>query len=182
MKPEEFNSTFLEISEIKSIMNKSYTPMNPLNEVKKVFLFECFSGMRIGDILELKWENFHVGTKELHYIVRKTKKETIHPLNDLAFNILNIKLKKHKQDYGKIQKGKYIFGFLKKDITNLSKEEGLNAISSATALINRRLKKIAEEVNINKNLLTHVARHLVYYFPLTISNLKKYFRQQVTIR
>lgn len=159
MKPEEFNPTFLEMSEIRSIMSTSYTPLNPLNEVKKIFLFECFCGMRVGDILELKWKNFHVETKELHYVVRKTKKRTIHPLNDMAFDILNTKLKKHKQDYGIIQKGKYIFGFLKKDITNLSKEDGLNAISSSTALINRRLKKIAKEVNINKNLSTHVGRH-----------------------
>lgn len=172
MKPEEFNPTFLEISEIQSIINMSYTPMNPLNEVKKIFLFECFSGMRIGDILELKWENFHIETKELHYVVRKTKKETIHPLNDLAFNILNRKLEKHKLDYGKIQKGKYIFGFLKKDITNLSKEDGLNAISSSTALINRRLKKITEEVGINKNLSTHSSRHSKTCYCLLINILR----------
>lgn len=160
MKETAFKPTFLEIHEIQDIINIPLTPINSLRDIRIVFLFECYTGIRIGDILRLKWENLNIHTKTLNYITKKTGRETTHPLNDLAFEILDKKLRKHKNIYGVVQKDKYIFNFLKKDITNLGKEESLNAISSATATINRGLKKIAKKANIDKNLSTHVARHM----------------------
>lgn len=159
MKETAFKPTFLEIHEIQDIINIPLTPINSLRDIRIVFLFECYTGIRIGDILRLKWENLNIHTKTLNYITKKTGRETTHPLNDLAFEILDKKLRKHKNIYGVVQKDKYIFNFLKKDITNLGKEESLNAISSATATINRGLKKIAKKANIDKNLSTHVGRH-----------------------
>ncbi len=159
MKGTDFKPTFLEIHEIQNIKNVVLVPSNPLREVRRVFLFECYTGIRIGDILRLKWESLNTDSKTLNYITQKTGKETTHPLNDLAFDILDKKLRKHKSIYGQVQPDKYIFGFLKKDITNLGKEESLSAISCATASINRGLKKIAKRANIDKNLSTHVARH-----------------------
>lgn len=160
MKEADFTPTFLEIHEIKNIMDARLTPFNQLREVRSVFLFECFTGIRIGDILEMKWKNLNIDSKQLNYTTRKTGKDTIHPLNDLAFQILEKKLRKHKSIYGQIQPEKYIFGFLKKDITKLDKEEKLSAISCATASINRGLKKIAKTACIiDKKLSTHVGRH-----------------------
>ena len=48
---------------------------------------------------------------------------------------------------------------MKVDIETVSAQEALNAISSATAIINRKLKIIAEKAGINKKLSTHVGRH-----------------------
>ena len=45
------------------------------------------------------------------------------------------------------------------DVDNATAQDTLNAISSATAIINKQLKRIAEKVGIEKNLSTHVGRH-----------------------
>ena len=45
------------------------------------------------------------------------------------------------------------------DVDNVSAQDALNAISSATAIINKRLKRIAVKAGIKKNLSTHVGRH-----------------------
>ena len=40
-----------------------------------------------------------------------------------------------------------------------SKQDALNAISSATAVINKQLKRVATKAGIEKNITTHVGRH-----------------------
>mgnify|MGYP001515478440 FL=1 len=45
------------------------------------------------------------------------------------------------------------------DVDKVNAQDALNAISSATAIINKQLKRIAEKVGIEKNISTHVGRH-----------------------
>jgi len=40
----------------------------------------------------------------------------------------------------------------------------LNAISDATAIINKQLKCVAEKAGVNKNISTHGARHTHSHF------------------
>jgi integrase len=49
------------------------------------------------------------------------------------------------------------------DIDKISPQDALNAISGATALINKYLKKVAKKAEIQKNISTHVARHTFAY-------------------
>lgn len=48
---------------------------------------------------------------------------------------------------------------MKVDVDKVNAQDALNAISSATAIINKQLKRIAEKVGIEKNISTHTARH-----------------------
>lgn len=81
-KREQTDKVFLEIDEIKKIQELKLTPINPLCDTKDMFLFECFTGIRIADILTLKWKN--VSDKTITIIMRKTAKPlTINQSNDV---------------------------------------------------------------------------------------------------
>ena len=156
-KREQTDKVFLEIDEIKKIQELKLTPINPLCDTKDMFLFECFTGIRIADILTLKWKN--VSDKTITIIMRKTAKPLIiNQSNDVLSIIGKRRARKIKHE-GEINPEAYVFNVLKVDIDRVSAQEALNAISSATAIINKQLKRIAKKTGINKNLSTHVARH-----------------------
>lgn len=138
-------------------MNLRFKVHSPLYDAREVFLFECFTGIRISDILTLKWKS--VTDKEITISMRKTDKPLSIPLQNVVKEILKKRRLILENNGAQILPEKYIFNILKVDIEKVSAQDALNAISSATAIINKQLKKIAEKAGITKNLSTHVARH-----------------------
>lgn len=126
-------------------------------DAREVFLFECFTGLRISDILTLRWKN--VTDNSIMICMRKTEKSLTIPLHDYVKFILKKRRRLLEEDGVKITGEKYVFNILKIDVDEASAQDALNAISSATAIINKRLKYMALKLGIKKNLSTHVARH-----------------------
>lgn len=59
--------------------------------IKRAAIFSCLSGLRISDILNLKWDNirnYADGTKYLDFICVKTKRQTIVPISTEAYELL----------------------------------------------------------------------------------------------
>lgn len=59
--------------------------------IRRAAVFSCLSGLRISDILNLKWENirdYADGTKYLDFICQKTKRQTIVPISTEAYELL----------------------------------------------------------------------------------------------
>ncbi|WP_291596415.1 site-specific integrase [Bacteroides sp.] len=156
-KREQTERTFLEIEDIKKIQNLRLRLCNPLYDARELFLFECYTGIRISDILSLKWKN--ITDKEIIISMRKTGKPLTIPIQNYVSLILNKRRMIVEANGGQINAEKYVFNILKADVEKISAEEALNIISSATAMINTRLKLIAKKVGIDKKLSTHVARH-----------------------
>ncbi len=77
--------TYLEVHEIESLI-KTHC-MN--EEVKKAFLFGCFTGLRLSDIKSLKWDN--VKNNQLIIDQQKTKESLYLPLSKTAMEILTMK-------------------------------------------------------------------------------------------
>lgn len=156
-KREQTERTYLEIEDIRKIQNLKFKLNSPFYDARELFLFECFTGMRISDILTLKWKN--VTDKEITISMRKTGKTLTIPLHDYVKFILNKRKILLENNSNQMSADKYVFNILKVDIEKISAQDILNAISSATTIINRKLKQIAKKAGINKNLSTHVARH-----------------------
>lgn len=156
-KREQTERTYLEIDEIRKIQDLKFKLQSPLYDAREIFLFECFSGIRVSDILTLKWKN--VTNKDITICMRKTEKVLTVPLHDQVKTILEKRRKIIENNGGQICPEKYVFNILKVDVDNAAAQDVLNAISSATAIINKQLKRIADKAGIEKNLSTHVARH-----------------------
>ena len=149
-KREQTERTYLEIDEIRKIQDLKLRLQSPLYDARELFLFEC-------DILTLKWKN--VASDKISIRMRKTEKPLVVPMNDFVKAVLDKRCAIVENNGGQILPDKYVFNILKVDVDKVNAQDALNAISSATAIINKQLKRIAEKVGIEKNISTHVGRH-----------------------
>jgi integrase/recombinase XerD len=156
-KSDETERNHLSSEEIKRIKSLKIGISNPLYDAKQVFLFECCTGIRISDILTLRWKNLN--GECISFNMRKTERNNNIPLSIDALDIINRKADVLLRSHRTIPPNKYIFNILKTDIDTMNPIDAYNSISSATAIINRRLKTIANRAKIGKNISTHVGRH-----------------------
>lgn len=156
----------LDIKEIELIENLQY-PDNDIHfHIRNIFLFSLYNaGIRIGDLLQLKWVNISEG--RLKYSMGKTDKERSIKLLPQALKIMKIyEAKKEKET-------DFIFPFLdnKADYSKLVTPEDFQKtnpellaflfkkIESRISMINSGLKDIAKDAKIEKHISSHVARH-----------------------
>ena len=129
-KREQTERTYLEIDEIRKIQDLKLRLQSPLYDARELFLFECYTGIRISDILTLKWKN--VASDKISIRMRKTEKSLVVPMNDFVKAVLDKRRAVVENNGGQILPDK---------------------------IINKQLKRIAEKVGIEKNISTHVGRH-----------------------
>ncbi|MCX7735793.1 MAG: site-specific integrase [Candidatus Kapabacteria bacterium] len=101
--------------------------------LKRAFFFACYSGLRLGDIKSLKWENIFESNGDFFIRItqEKSKSEIINPLSPEAVKYL-------------VERGNnndYVF--------QLPKE----------AVIDKSLKRWAKRAGLSKNLNFHMSRH-----------------------
>ena len=109
-----------------------------------------FAGIRISDIVNLKWSDFK--DNRLFYVMSKNKKPLSLKVPDKATAILDL----YKED-SKMNNG-YVFPFLQ-NVDCKNTEEIFVKTRNATKLFNKYLKRIASICGIEKNLSNHIARH-----------------------
>lgn len=109
-----------------------------------------FAGIRITDVLSLRWGDFKDG--RLYYTMHKNEKPVSLKIPEKAQAILDM--------YGssQIKKKDCVFHYLESVRSNDSHDRYVK-VRNATSLINKYLKKIAVECAIEKNLSNHIARH-----------------------
>lgn len=109
-----------------------------------------FAGMRVSDVLSLKWSDFKDG--RLYYRMAKNSKPLSLKVPDKAKQIIDL-----YSDQKKSEKD-FIFPELKKaDLT--SERDIKRKIANATKVLNKHLGRVAEKLELDKPLKTHIARH-----------------------
>ncbi len=109
-----------------------------------------FAGIRVGDVIRLKWSDFKDG--RIYYRMGKNKK-----LVSLAVPDKAEKLLKPYKDLEENSNG-YVFPYLNN--TNLKDEKQVAIrIKTITRNLNRRLEIVGKTLGIQKNLSMHIARH-----------------------
>ena len=140
--------SYLSEDEINRIMSLHLKKNTPLWHSRNLFFLECYTGLRIGDILSLRWENYdgHTLTLTMH----KTSKRISVPLTHKVVILL--------ESYRDLfcTPDKFIFPFLKIHDTSFALGK---AICSATGIVNGHLKVLAHRCGIEKNLSSHTGRH-----------------------
>lgn len=139
-------------------MDLDYMEDDKRYEVRQIFLFESLTGIRIGDILKLKWRNYR--RRRLDFVTTKTDTPINLKLGDSVMEIIRVRIRRNKnKNNGELNPNDYIFNILNVDIDKASEKSIVDSVKAVTALINKYLKLIAVDAKIKKNLSTHVGRH-----------------------
>jgi site-specific recombinase XerD len=118
-------------------------------EIRRAFLFSCFTGLRISDLKSLTWGDIEREPLQIKKRQQKTKNFVYIPLNPTAWEIINDKTI-HKYDA-------YVFPVIAESLTNT----------------NHYLKRAAELAEIEKPIGWHTARHT--FATLTLENGADFF-------
>ena len=136
----ESKRSYMTIEEVRALIA---TPMN--NEaVKSAYLFSCFCGLRVSDIVGLKWKDVFVdrGQYRLAVSMQKTKEPLYLPISDEALKWL--------PERGEANDSDFIFPLT---------HEGT---------VNDTLQHWAKVAGITKHISFHVARHTHATMMLTL--------------
>jgi site-specific recombinase XerD len=121
-------------------------------DARNMFLFSFYcAGVRIGDLLQLKWSNIKEG--RLNYVMGKNDKERSIKLLPNALKIIRLYQNKGQSP------DDYIFPFLANNLNRANVSYVHKQIEAKAALINKCLKQVAVRGEIGINLTTHMARH-----------------------
>jgi len=153
LKTEKTTKEYLTEAELKSIEDLDLDPKTVIFNHRNAYVFAAYTGgIRISDLLQLKWSNFDGSNITIQ--TQKTKEIVSVKVPNKALEILDI-YKPEKEDFSPEM---FIFPFLSNDAEYTSVSL-FQAISSRTANINSDLKVIAKLTKINKNLSFHSSRH-----------------------
>lgn len=138
----------LTIEEVKLLENAQGLTEAQQHALHIWFISFYFAGIRIGDVMQLKWSDFI--DNRLRYRMGKNQKLVSLKIPDKVKPILKIYRHKAQDDF--------VFEELRmvdpKDAKTLR-----TRIKTITRTCNRHLKNIAIELEITKNMSMHIARH-----------------------
>ncbi|WP_295179713.1 tyrosine-type recombinase/integrase [uncultured Christiangramia sp.] len=145
------NKIGLTAEEVIKIENLAAESHSSIWHTRNIWLVSFyFAGIRISDVVALKWTDIKDG--RLYYVMNKNEKPLSFKVPEKAITIFNLYLMDKTENNG------YIFPFLKDANQNDPKSVFLK-MRNATKVLNKFLKRIAKECEIDKNLSNHIARH-----------------------
>ncbi len=137
--------------EIGKIEDLELTPETAIWHARNIWLFSFyFAGIRIADVLELKWSDFK--DNRLHYMMHKNSKPVTLKIPDKAKKIMNRYARNKKKP------NDYIFPGLE-NADPKDRRDVYRKRRNADRWYNKKLKEIATMAGIDKNLSHHIARH-----------------------
>ena len=150
---EKSKKEYLTDEEIKKIEELELTEGSVMFHHRNIYIFATYAGgIRISDILQLRWQNFD--GIHINLTTQKTK-DTVHiKLPTKALQILELYTGYQPEK----KNNDFIFPFLKNDF-EYTPALLFRAISSNTAYANKNLKLIATKAKVEKKISFHTSRH-----------------------
>ncbi|MBR1526818.1 MAG: tyrosine-type recombinase/integrase [Prevotella sp.] len=150
----EFDDKYLtkeQIQELISIYEGCTEPRR--KEFIEMFLFAFHAcGLRVVDVMTLKWSNIDFEKKELKKVIIKNNKRHTIPLTSAAITIL-------QRWKIKARRNKFVFDLVADDLDVNDDEALYKARNNATKCIDQSLVVVGEQMNLPFKLTMHVARH-----------------------
>ena len=155
----------LDESEVAAIVALEYPAGSLLWHTKNAFLFSFYcAGIRVGDLLQLRWRNIQDEGERLEYVMGKNHKQRNYQLVPQAKQILAL----YRVEGSK--PSDYIFPFLdgRADYAKSTEIDTMpvdlrgvlfRQIYSKNAILNKYLKKVAQDAGIAKIISFHISRH-----------------------
>ncbi|CAN5689940.1 site-specific integrase [soil metagenome] len=152
LKWENVKKEFLSEDELREFELLELIPGSRKDHHRNMYVFAAYvGGLRISDILQLRWNNFD--GEKIIIETQKTKSTISIKLPSKALEILE----QYHNDASKPVD--FIFPILKNYIDYTNKRVLFRAISSATAYTNTDLKDIKELLGWTKHIHFHTSRH-----------------------
>ena len=123
-------------------------------EIADIFIFACFTGLRVSDLISLKWSEVNMDENIISHRQYKNhahKAKLLYiPLNDTSREILERWKDKHEE---------FVFGLLPAGY-DLSNATDFKKVKNAkTRTINQSLRSIGDKMGLPFNLHIHLGRH-----------------------
>ena len=123
-------------------------------EIADIFIFSCFTGLRVSDLISLKWSEINMDENIISHRQYKNhahKAKLLYiPLNDTSREILERWKDKHEE---------FVFGMLPSGY-DLSNATDFKKVKNAkTRTINQSLRSIGDKMGLPFNLHIHLGRH-----------------------
>ncbi len=145
------NKIGLTEEEIRLIEEMEFKQGTSIWHTKNIWLFSFyFAGVRVSDVLSLKWSD--IKNERLYYEMSKNDKPVSLNIPEKALDIIELYIK------DKNSSEDYIFPYLK-EANQDDPEDIFRKSRNASRLLNKWLKRIAEQAGIDKNLSNHISRH-----------------------
>lgn len=109
-----------------------------------------FAGMRVSDVLKLRWSDFEDG--RLHYKMGKNRKVLSLKVPDKAARIIALYKDRRQRETN------FLFPELKR-ADSTSAKDIQRKIANGTKVLNKHLKRVAKQLDFTKPLTMHIARH-----------------------
>lgn len=146
IKEPATNDVFLEKEELKKLNRyflKEVTHGSLESDVLAMFLFSCMTGLRIGDVLTLKWK--HIDRSDEPWVIKKILEKKVGGKEVRLENIIS----------------KYalcLLDWTQDDYNNLEQPERFVFPQIKQNIINTTLRECAEKAGIEKHLTFHSSR------------------------
>lgn len=166
LKTEATKREYLNQEEIQALQDLDVSQAS-YSLVRDIFIFSCYTGLRFGDICQLKPSSIYLETTPQGEEVMKLRFRM-----SKTGDLIALKLPKPAADIvAKLQNDSesesWLFPILSRD-TYSSDAELKRAISARNAYFNKVLKLLATQAEITKNVSMHVARHTFATLALTL--------------
>ena len=144
--------------EIQKIKDYSPEPGSRSDRAKDFWLFAYFTnGLNVTDIAYLKWENIDYEADMIRFVRKKTEranKGRKKAISAVLMDFTKQVIEKYKTDQN--DQTDYVFPILKPSMTPA---QVYRKIQDFTTTINKGMRVIAQELEINKKVTTYAARH-----------------------
>lgn len=149
---KETSKRALKQKEVELISKAKIEPLSPKDLARDLFMFSYYGmGINFIDMAELKWSQ--ISDDRLFYTRKKTGKKIHFKLLDPNIIILNKwkKISNSKSD-------DYVFPILNKGV-HVTPSQVKNRAKKVLGQVNKNLKELGKELNIDTPLTSYVARH-----------------------
>lgn len=135
LKQEHKERVFLTIEELNTLVQSGITGKASLKNLKRMFLFACFTSLRISDIKALRWKNVSEvnGYTRITFVAQKTKKLKYLDIPPQAVELMG----ERKRDEDKV----------------------FDYTGNGSATDGQRLREWCRANGINKQITFHSSRH-----------------------
>lgn len=152
---EQSERTYLSDEELSRMMALKLAAGSEMDIARDIFFVECRTGLRISDLLQLRWDDLSEGFIRIR--MQKTRRRVEVPVTEGVQHVLD----KYRSLFSRA--GVLIFPILERQ--PLVKEDSRDVFElerrliSATARVNLMIKAVAKRAGVHKNISTHVGRH-----------------------